>query len=824
MHIELAEHAGFCLGVKKAVALAEDCIQKQGIWYSLGPLVHNNNITEYLQKRGLKIVADIDDIKEDNAGVLIRSHGVGKGIIENIKARNFQIIDATCPRVKYIHELVMMLDKEKYDIVIFGDKNHPEIKGICGWCARKAYVVANTRELDDLQLSGKVALISQSTKDRNDLFTAAKALLDRVKELRFYNTICSSTHYRQVSSYQLAKKSDVMLVIGDKESSNTFTLSEECKKAGTRTYQIERAEEIDPGWFTGDETVGIAAGASTPDWIIKEVLNKMAQMDENEKGSQNKEQEQGTPIFQESNAQEEVRCDCGPDEGESLSSSCSCTEEVCGVSEETTTIKTGEAAEADNTSEATPDLAADENDSEEGLSSVAEKAGTFEENAAAEESFAKMEAEMADITSPGKGDILKGTVIQVLDDEVMVDVGGKSEGIIPLKELSLQEIDSAKDLVQIGDVLEVLVLKWDDDGNILLSKKRVDSQKYLDEMEAKFNNGETVEGTITGSVKGGLLVDVGITAFIPASHIDDSFVKNLDDYIGKTLQFKIIEFNRNKRRGSQLVLSRKEMLAEERARRKEEFWAGIKEDQIVTGRIKRIVDYGAFIDLGGYEGLLHVSEIDHHRIEHPSQVFTEGDEVEVYILNLDREKERVSLSRKKMLKSPWELLTEQYQEGDIIEGTVVRLTTFGAFVELAQGVDGLIHISKLADYRVEKPEEIVFIGEKVKTKILALNMEDRKISLSLKDAQAKEEQKQAQEFIERQDWENDDGGVSGNDNDTNNDNGDSGNGNDNGTNNDDGDSGSGNDDNGTNNDDGDSGNGNDDNGTINDDGESADEE
>ncbi|MDR1159917.1 MAG: bifunctional 4-hydroxy-3-methylbut-2-enyl diphosphate reductase/30S ribosomal protein S1, partial [Syntrophomonadaceae bacterium] len=639
----------------------------------------------------------------------------------------------------------------KYDIVIFGDKNHPEIKGICGWCDRKAYVVANTKELDDLQLSGKVALISQSTKDRNDLFTVARVLLDRVNELRFYNTICSSTHYRQVSSYQLAEKSDIMLVIGDKESSNTFTLSEECKKAGTRTYQVERAEEIDPRWFVGDETVGIAAGASTPDWIIKEVLNKMAQMDENEKGSQNQEQEQGTPISQEFTEQEETRCDCASDEKAGLSS-CSCTEE-CGASEETTG-KTDEAAGDDNTSEAAQVLAV--NESGEDLSSAAEESCAFEESAAAEESFAKMEAEMADITSPGKGDILKGTVIQVLDDEVMVDVGGKSEGIIPLKELSLKEVASVKDLVQIGDVLEVLVLKWDDDGNILLSKKRVDAQRYLDEMEAKFNNGEIVEGTITGSVKGGLLVDVGITAFIPASHIDDAFVKNLDDYIGKTLQFKIIEFNRNKRRGSQLVLSRKEMLAEERARRKEEFWSGIKEDQVVKGKIKRIVDYGAFIDLGGYEGLLHVSEIDHHRIEHPSQVFAEGDEIDVYVLNLDREKERVSLSRKKMLKSPWELLTEQYQEGDIIEGTVVRLTTFGAFVELTHGVDGLIHISKLADYRVEKPEEIVSIGEKVKTKILALNMEDRKISLSLKDAKAEEEQKQAQEFIEQQDQGADD--------------------------------------------------------------------
>ena len=709
MQVRLAESAGFCFGVKRAVEMAEQSLQETRPWFSLGSLVHNKYVTGYLHQLGLNEIENVDSIIEPDAGVIIRTHGVDKYTIEKLNAKGYKVVDATCPRVKHIHNLAVGLVQDNFDIVVFGDKEHPEVIGICGWCEQKGQVAASSEEFRSLSLGSKVAVVSQTTRDKNEYYQIIKSIPKDINELRFYNTICTATQKRQEASYQLSFQVDLMLVIGDRKSSNTFVLFKECKKAGVQTYQIENGDEINPKWFEGVQSVGITAGASTPEWIIKEVYNIMTQMDENGVMEQEKELEQTI-------------------------STESVEEEVSQSNEDLESSKDNQEA------------------SEEEVDSVG-KAEDISLDIGAEESFAKMEAEMADLNSPSKGDIVKGTVIQVLDDEVMVDVGGKSEGIIPLRELSLKEVASAKELVNIGDEIEVLVLKWDDDGNILLSKKKVDSQKYLDELEEKFNNGETIEGKVTGSVKGGLLVDVGVTAFIPASHIDDTFVKNLDDYIGNTMQFKIIEFNRNKRRGSQVVLSRKEMVAEEKARLKETFCASIKEDQVVKGKIKRIVDYGAFIDLGGYEGLLHVSEIDHYRIDHPSQVFTEGDEIDVYILNLDREKERVSLSRKKMLKSPWEVLTEQYKEDDIIEGTVVRLTSFGAFVELAQGVDGLIHISKLADHRVEKPEEVVSIGERVKTKILALNMEDKKISLSLKNAKQDEERQEVDAFLEQQESE-----------------------------------------------------------------------
>lgn len=388
---------------------------------------------------------------------------------------------------------------------------------------------------------------------------------------------------------------------------------------------------------------------------------------------------------------------------------------------------------------------------EENQDTNQENEDTNQENQGNEELFAKMEAEMAEYKTPSRGDVIKGTVIQVLDDEVMVDVGGKSEGIIPLREMSLQDVDSAKELVNVGDEIEVLVLKWDDDGTILLSKKKVDSKKVLDELEKDYNNDNVLEGTVTGSVKGGLLVDVGITAFLPASHVDDGYVKNLDDFVGQTLKFKIIEFNRNKRRGSQIVVSRRELVVEEKERLKKEFWETIEEGQTRTGKVKRIVDYGAFIDLGGFEGLLHVSEIDHKRVEHPADVLTEGQELDVFILGLDREKSRVSLSRKKLLKSPWEIALEKYHEGDIIDGTVVRIAPFGAFVEIDPGVDGLVHISQLANHRVEKPEDVVSVKDEIKVKVISIDPEGKRIGLSLKEALNDAEQEEVEEYLESQD-------------------------------------------------------------------------
>lgn len=665
--IKVAENAGFCAGVKRAVQIGREAAAEGGKWYTLGPLVHNDAVVRYFKDMGIMPVSSLEGL--ETGGLIIRSHGVPLRIIREAEQKGLAIKDATCPLVKKVHELAALLRGEGYAIVIFGDKNHPEVQGIAGWCDEEAIIVANADEIQYLNIGTKVGLISQTTRDENQFYQVVAALLKGRAEVRVFNTICGATRNRQAAARQLCQEVDLMLVVGDINSSNTATLTRECK-AGVKTFQIQNAADIKDEWFEGVTKVGVTAGASTPDWIIKEVLDRMSQYDEN--------------APQEQQNQETVN---------------------------------------------------------------------MEQGASREESFAKMEAEMADFVTPNRGDIIKGTVIQVLDDEVMVDVGGKSEGIIPAKELAVKEVNSARELVSVGDEIEVMVLKWDDDGTILLSKKKVDTQKVMDKLEEDFKEEKVIEGTVTGSVKGGLLVDIGVIAFLPASHVDDGYVRNIEDFIGQDLKFKIIEFNRNKRRGSQIVVSRKQVVGEEKARLKEIFWENIEEGQTRTGRIKRIVDYGAFIDLGGYEGLLHVSEIDHVRIEHPSDVLTEGDEIEVYILGLDREKERVSLSRKKLLKSPWEIVMEKYQPEDIVEGTVVRIAPFGAFVEIEAGVDGLVHISQLANRRVEKPEDVVSVQEKIKVKILSMDPEEKRISLSLKEALNEDQDKEVQDYLEQQEDE-----------------------------------------------------------------------
>lgn len=670
MQLIVAEAAGFCAGVRRAFQISEEAAASAGKWFTLGPLVHNKAVVDYFSQKGVAPVEEVKDLAGD--GVVIRSHGVSPQTMAEIEQRGLLIRDATCPLVKKVHEAVGLLQREDYDIIIFGDIHHPEVQGIMGWCQYKAQVITSIDEVPSRKRFTKLGVISQTTRNESEFMALVGQLLPRAQEIRVFNTICSATRKRQEAARRLSAEVDCMLVIGDRNSSNTKTLAQECQNTGVATHIIESAADLDPSWFKASDKIGVSAGASTPDWIIKEVLDRMTQFDDDAPQEQMQENNMETNVSQEN-----------------------------------------------------------------------EPGG--------EENFARMEAEMADIVTPSRGDIIKGIVVEVHDDDVMVDVGGKSEGIIPLREMSVKDASSAKQLATVGEEIEVLVLKWDDDGTILLSKKKVDSKRAIDKLEETFNEGGLVEGTIISSVKGGLLVDVGVVAFLPASHVDDGYVKNLDEYIGKTYTFKIIEFNRNKKRGSQIVLSRKELVEAEKAKLRDEFWANIAEGQIVKGRVKRIVDYGAFIDLGGFEGLLHVSEIDHVRIDHPSAVFKEGDEVEVYILALDREKQRVSLSRKKLLKSPWEIVMEKYSEGDIVTGKVVRIAPFGAFVEIEPGVDGLVHISQLANYRVEKPQDVVSVNQIINVKILSIDQEERRIGLSLKEAAEPVADKEVQEYLQNQD-------------------------------------------------------------------------
>lgn len=340
------------------------------------------------------------------------------------------------------------------------------------------------------------------------------------------------------------------------------------------------------------------------------------------------------------------------------------------------------------------------------------------------------------------GQIITGTVVQVSDDEVMVDVGYKSEGRIPHHEIGLRPGETPQSILQVGDDIDVYVMKVEDaEGNVLLSKRRADNRLVWEKLESLQESGEVIEATVTERVKGGLLVDVGLRGFVPASHVDRNYVENLEEYVGKTLRLRVIELDRQR---NNVVLSHKVVLEEEYEKAKEDAFKTLKEGAIIPGVVRRLVDFGAFVDIGGgVEGLLHVSEMAWSRVNHPRDVLSEGDEIQVMVLEVNPERERISLSLKETLPDPWDTVDERFAVGDVVPCTITRVVDFGAFAKLEDGVEGLIHISQLADRHVASPSEVVKPGDEVQAKVISLDKRARRIGLSLREAAPRPKKQQS---------------------------------------------------------------------------------
>lgn len=362
------------------------------------------------------------------------------------------------------------------------------------------------------------------------------------------------------------------------------------------------------------------------------------------------------------------------------------------------------------------------------------------EDSAAESMSDVMKA-VVDVTP---GDLVQGEVLTIDNDKnVVVGLGSGQEGIIPIRELSGERVDNPSDVVSVGDVIEVVVLrdvKDKEQGSFILSKKRVDQRKAWEDLQEKYDNGETIEAPVTRVVKGGVTVDAGVRGFVPASQIDTHFVSDLNQFEGNTYEFKILEIDPQDR---QLILSRKAILAEKESAERQEALENLEEGSVVTGTVVRLTNFGAFVNLGGVDGLVHVSEIAHERIGHPKEKLEKGDEVEVKILKVDEEQERVSLSIKETLPGPWDNVEDEFPAGSTVTGTVKRVADFGAFVELKPGVEGLVHISELAHKHVETPHEVVANGEEVEVKVLDVDAERQRVSLSIKALQEAPEQSSA---------------------------------------------------------------------------------
>ncbi|MGM0395564.1 MAG: bifunctional 4-hydroxy-3-methylbut-2-enyl diphosphate reductase/30S ribosomal protein S1 [Bacillota bacterium] len=633
MKIILAENAGFCFGVDRAVKMTEDELSREGTKvYSYGPLIHNPQAVKSLKDKGLDTIDDFSKIPEGR--IIIRSHGVPKSIAEEIEKSGLHRVDCTCPYVKAVHKKVEDYHSMGYTIVIIGDKNHPEIIGINGWCEDKAYIVNSREEAIELPNMEKSCVVSQTTNRLNKFIELSKIVEEKSDEVVLFNTICNATKLRQEAAEKVAKKVDAMIVIGGKQSSNTTKLAEIGSRYCENVYHIETIEELALQKLQNFNTIGITAGASTPDWIIKEAVKVMENYNKDE----------------------------------------------------------------------------------------------------------MMEAIESSFKRVNRGDVLKGTVLYVTNNEVMVNINYKSDGIIVKSEMSKEkeaEVDPKK-LFNVGDEIDVYVMKLDDgEGNVVLSAKRVDFIKDWEVLEESYKNEEILEVKVLNAVKGGLTVLVnGVNGFMPASQISMNYVSDLNQFKGQTLKAKIIDFDIQKRR---MILSRKAVEKVEVEKKRAELWETIEEGEILTGVVQRLTDFGAFVDLGGIDGLIHISDLAWFRVKHPSEVLKEGESVEVKVLAFDKEKNRISLGLKQTKEEPWDVFIKEYKVGDIIEGEVVNILDFGAFVRVIKGVDGLLHVSQISKDHVEKPSDVLKVGDKVTVKITEINEADKKISLSAKDAMESDE-------------------------------------------------------------------------------------
>ena len=632
MRLELARSAGFCYGVRRAVQMAEMAAEEGRPCVMLGPIIHNRDVIAYLESIGVGLVDTPEEVPP-GAAVLIRSHGEGRPVHEALARLGRPVIDATCPNVSRIHQIVSRAEEGGRQVLIIGTRTHPEVAAIAGWC-RRPVVLEGVAELSNwLETAPErrdipLTMVSQTTSTRFIWDSCVEKAKKECTNLKIFDTICNATCKRQSEAQALAARSDAMVVIGGRESSNTKRLAELCGALCPMVVWIERAAELEPSNLCRKASIGITAGASTPEWIIKEVYDKMS-----------------------------------------------------------------------------------------------------DENIEIEESFAEMLEKS--IKTLNTGEKVTGVVTGITPTEIYVDLGTKHAGYIPVSELTDDPTAKVEDLVKIGDEIETYVMRVNDqEGVVTLSKKRLDTVKSWDDIEQAREEHTTVEGVVTEENKGGVVVSIkGVRVFVPASQTGLPRETPMSQLLKQHVRLRITEVNRARRR---VVGSIRAVEAEERAAKAAEVWANIEENKRYTGTVKSLTSYGAFVDIGGVDGMVHISELSWSRIKHPSEVVSVGDTVEVYVISFDKEKKKISLGMKDRSQNPWEVFTGKYQPGDVANVRVVKLMTFGVFAEVVPGVDGLIHISQIADHRIDKPGDVLSEGQMVDVKIIDIDYDNKKVSLSIR--------------------------------------------------------------------------------------------
>lgn len=673
--IELAKTAGFCFGVNRAVEMTYELVNSGKKVSTLGPLIHNPVVIEDLEKKGVRVLKSPEQA-EKGSTVVVRTHGIGRSVMQELSATGAEICDATCPFVKKIHRIVSENSSEDIPVLIAGDSDHPEVMGIMGYCNGECFTFKNAAELRDIfekhpELSQKrITVVSQTTFSEKEWEESSKIINLLCTNANVFDTICNATQDRQHEATELSARADIMIIIGGLESSNTAKLKAVCEK-NCRTYLVERAAELKNIDFSGCNFIGVTAGASTPARIIKEVLCNMSEI-LNEQ-----------PIELEEGA----------------------VEQKTDVADDAAVVELTQGASSAQPEEVPSNDSSDEQDFSQAL----------------EESLSNMNNDQK----------VKGVVMGFSPTEIQVDIGRKHAGYIPMDEYSADPAADPRKELKVGDEIDLIIMKTNDvEGTVMLSKRRYDAMKAWSDIVDAAETDKVFDGVVTDVVKGGVIaVTNGVRVFIPGSLATASRNEPLDDLLRKNVQFRIIEVNRFKRRA---VGSIRAVLKEAKKAAEEAFWAQAEVGQKYTGTVKSLTAYGAFVDIGGVDGMIHISELSWKRIKHPSEVLSVGDEVEVYIKALDTEKKKISLGYRKDEDNPWEILRKNYPEGTVIEAEVVSLTDFGAFARVIPGIDGLIHISQIADRRIDKPSDVLKIGDKVQVKIIGIDFDKKRVSLSIR--------------------------------------------------------------------------------------------
>lgn len=630
MEIILAKTAGFCFGVDRAVRMTEQLAAGGHKVATLGPLIHNPQCVAALEAQGVVTANSPADVPPGYE-VVIRSHGVGEDVYAELTQRGLSVQDATCPFVTKIHRIAQKAGQEGALLLIAGDKNHPEVQGIVGHAHGEVFVFADLTELKAFSTpencTKPVFVVAQTTFEVTKWLESTKFIKKVYTSPQIFDTICNATWARQQEAEELARRCDLVVVIGGRHSSNTQKLAAVAGRH-CRVLAVETAAELTAGDFARVTRVGVTAGASTPSSVIEEVLNKMSEVVQNEEMSFEEMIDQSLkPVF--------------------------------------------------------------------------------------------------------NGKVVTGIVTGVSPSEITVDIGTKQTGFVSASEWSEDPTVKLEDAVKKGDELELVVIKVNDqEGTVALSKKRFEAKAGRAEVEKALEDGTVLDATVAEAVKGGLVAYVkGVKVFIPASQASLRRGEDLSGLVKQPARIKIIECS-----GRRVIGSIRAVLSEEQEGKKDEFWSQAEEGKHYNGVVKNLTDYGAFVDIGGVDGLVHISELSWDRIKHPSEVVKVGDEVDVYIKSLDRENGKVSLGYKKTEDNPWERLRNDYPVGSVFTAPVVSITKFGAFVRVLPGIDGLVHISEISNERVEKVSDVLKVGDEVTVKLIEADFEKHRVGLSMKAA------------------------------------------------------------------------------------------